>query len=138
MHTPLSLIALSTVLLACLPPVLRGQSTPCLATSQDTLSAPVSMMRDRFSRADSATAVNAGGLWSRRAEVYAVTDSATCAQAVAAYNSATRPGKISEAYVVRIGTAGFSVVEQDAAPSGTHAFWLFSPSWSSLGPPVQY
>jgi hypothetical protein len=139
MHSPASLVIWTSILLACVPQVLRGQSTPCVATGPDTLSDAVWNMRRRYNGPDSATTVNAGGLWASRNQIYAVADSATCVQGVPAYNAATNtPGAVSQAYVVRIGTSGYVVVDQVAAPSGRHAYWLFNSSWQLQGPLVDY
>jgi hypothetical protein len=139
MARSVSLVVWSSILLACVPPALRGQSTPCVATGPDTLSDAVWNMRRRYNGPDSATTINAGRLWASRNQIYAVTDSTTCVQAVAAYNAATNtPGAVTEAYVVRIGNGAFVVVDQVAAPGGRHAYWLFSPAWALQGPPVDY
>jgi hypothetical protein len=93
MARSVSLVVWSSILLACVPPALRGQSTPCVATGPETLSDAVWNMRRRYNGPDSATTINAGRLWASRNQIYAVTDSTTCVQAVAAYNAATNtPG----------------------------------------------
>lgn len=139
MHSPASLVIWISILLACMPPVLRGQGSPCVATSPDTLSEAVRNTRSRYGGPDSATTVGISGRWAPRNQIYAVTDSATCAQGVAAYNAATNtPGAISQAYVVRVGTGAFVVVDPVAAPSSRHAYWLFNTGWQLQEPPIDF
>ena len=124
------------VLAACMPPSVLGQGTPCLATGPDTTSLTVLRARTNFSAPDSATEVNAGMPWARRDQIYAVSDSATCAQAVAAVNTATDTSSVSQAYAVRIGTTGFVVRSPIVGPDGRHTHWLFNSSWQQIGLPV--
>jgi hypothetical protein len=125
-------------LAACMPPSILGQGSPCLATDPDTSSVAVSHTRDYFSGPDSAGTVNAGGLWARRDQIYAVADSATCSQGVTAINAALSSSSINQVYAVRVGTSGFFVREPSPGPDGRYTYWLFNTSWQHIGLPVMW
>ena len=115
-------------LAACMPASVLGQGDPCLAPGPDTLSVSVVHARDYFGGPDSAASVNAGQPWAHRDQIYAVADSATCAQGVTAVHAALNSSSINQVYAVRIGTSGFFVREPAAAPDGRYTFWLFDSS----------
>jgi hypothetical protein len=127
------------VLAACMPPKILGQGGPCLATGADTLSTEVLIARRQYSEPDSAGSVNHGIPWARRNQIYAVNDSATCAQAVAAVNTAKgNPNTVSQVYVISIGNSGFLVPDPVAAPDGRRSHWLFDSTWQQLRLAVEY
>jgi hypothetical protein len=135
----LSLLSVGFIVLAaCIPPSVLGQGSPCLATGPDTTSLVVFRARNNFSGPDSAASVNAGMPWAQRDQIYAASDSATCAQAVAALNAAADTNVVSQVYAVKIGTSGFLVRYPVAGPDGRRTHWLFDSSWQQIGLPVLY
>lgn len=113
----------------------QAQSSPCL-TQPDSASKFARLTSGIFRFADSTTAVTAGHPWARSANIQLVTDSTTCAAAVAAYNqlgASGTPLEATAAYVFAIGSTGYALARPGLlSPHGNIPILLFTLSWTYI------
>lgn len=114
-----------------------AQSNPCRA-EPDSVAKLTLVVEHVYQWSDSAATVALDLPWTRIQSITLVTDSATCAAAVTAYNTALGTAGTNQAdasgYVFALGGAGFAYVRPgDAIEAGLYAVYLFSPSWVFKG-----
>lgn len=114
-----------------------GQASPCRAEA-DSVAKLTLVVEHVYQWSDSAATVTLGLPWTRVQNIVLVTDSTTCAAAVASYNAALGVAGTSQAdtsgYVYSLGGAGYAYVRPgDAIDAGLYAVYLFSPSWVFKG-----
>lgn len=113
-----------------------AQGSPCLS-QPDSVAKFMAKTKRIFEYADSASLVSSGVPWVTPSQVQFVSDSATCAAAVAAFNAAagaTSTEYEAGGYVFSLGGVGYAFVRPgDATEYGTHPIFIFSPQWIYKG-----
>ncbi len=104
-------------------------SAQACRTASDTAGSFESQLKSLYTEADSASLVAQGHPYARPTAIALVTDTLVCAAAVTAYN--TRPGgSISSAFVYRLGTSGYAVVEPMNKAGEWTMMHIYNASWA--------
>lgn len=120
-------IVVSLVLGAVSNPALSAQSSPCL-TNADTAATHIKQVTMSLTGGDSARLVQQG-LPYRPTGISLVTDSATCAAVVNAYNSTSHDSTtmVTRAYVLRVGTTTYAAIGEHR--SGVYVYFDNTYHW---------
>jgi hypothetical protein len=97
-------------------------------TASDTAGSFELQLKGLYTNADSTSLVAQGHPYARPTAISLVTDTLVCAAAVAAFN--TKPGgSISSAFVYRLGTSGYAVVEPIDKAGEWTMMHIYNASW---------
>jgi hypothetical protein len=110
----MSLLTLTSLALIIMPTRRSAQGSPCL-TNADTAARYINQVTTALTGGDSTRLVQQGLPYRPSGGISLVTDSATCAAVVNAYNS-TSPDSttmVTRAYVLRVGNSNYATVGEN-------------------------